>query len=343
MSYESLREANLWARAQALPLFAIGGGSNVVASDAGFDGVIVKMAGLRGIEFHTRANGETWVTAAAGEPWDAFVDTCVGRDLGGIECLAGIPGLVGATPIQNVGAYGQEVSETIRQVRVLDRASDAIEVLDAASCGFGYRESRFRRAPDQYVVLSVTFALRTAGVATIRYPELAAAIATASATTTNATTTNATSAVPSLSEVSATVRTLRRGKSMVLDPADENRRSVGSFFTNPIVSVADAEAVCTRALAAGLVDSIDRVPRFPTETGAVKLSAGWLIERAGFQKGLRRGAVGLSSRHALALVHHGGGTTAELLSLAHEIRDGVARTFGVTLSPEPILLGVDWG
>lgn len=313
-------QAVLWAAEQGLSLVVLGGGSNVVVSDAGFDGLVVRMA-MRGTTFH--ADGTVY--AAAGEPWDDFVEATVARGWAGLECLSGIPGSVGATPIQNVGAYGQEVAETIREVRVLERATRAIVTLSAADCAFGYRDSVFRRTPEAYVVLGVTFALRPGGAPSVRYRELAEALAADHR--------------PSLATVSATVRALRRKKSMVIDPADPNRRSVGSFFTNPVLDSAAFAALGERAVAAGVVADVAEIPRFATPDAKVKVPAAWLIERAGFTKGLRRGAVGISSAHALALVHHGGGTTAALRALADEICAGVQARFGVTLSAEPISLG----
>jgi UDP-N-acetylmuramate dehydrogenase len=279
----------------------------------------------RGLTF-SAAGDVVLLEAAAGEPWDDVVAQAVDRGLGGLECLSGIPGLAGATPIQNVGAYGQEVAETVSAVRVLDRTSGAVSTLPATACAFSYRDSAFKRTPDRYVVLGVTFALQPAGPPSLKYAELRRALASVSR--------------PSLAEVRAAVLALRRGKSMVLDPADPNCRSVGSFFTNPIVAPSQAARLIERALAGGVVATAEEVPRWPAPGGAVKLAAGWLIERAGLARGLRRGPVGLSSRHALALVHHGGGTTADLLALAREIQDTVEGRFGVRLAPEPTLLGV---
>jgi len=316
----TLIRAVLWAAEQGLPLVVLGGGSNVVVSDAGFDGLVVRMA-IRGTAF--RDDGTVY--AAAGEAWDPFVEATVARGWAGIECLAGIPGSVGATPIQNVGAYGQEVAETIRDVRVLDRAARAIVTLSAAQCTFGYRDSVFRRNPEAYVVLGVAFALRPGGPPSVRYRELSDALAA--------------DPPPSLATVSATVRALRRKKSMVIDPSDPNRRSVGSFFTNPVLDAAAFAALAARATAAGVVTTPSDVPCHAAPDGKVKVPAAWLIERAGFTKGLRRGPVGISSAHALSLVHHGGGTTAALRALAEEIRAAVDARFGVTLTEEPITLG----
>jgi UDP-N-acetylmuramate dehydrogenase len=315
-----------WAAARGEPALVLGGGSNVVVADEGFEGLVIRISS-RGRAF-APAGGEVRVTAAAGEPWDELVADTAARGLAGLECLSGIPGLAGATPIQNVGAYGQEVADTIRAVRAFDRASGAIVELPAAACAFGYRDSAFRRAPDRHVVLAVTFGLRPGGAPTLRYRELADALAGTPA--------------PTLADARRTVLALRRRKSMVIDAADPNRRSAGSFFTNPIVAAADAERLAARAAADGLVAAAADVPRWPAGPGLVKLSAGWLIERAGIAKGFRRGAVGVSTAHALALVHHGGGTTRELVALARHVRDAVAARFGVTLVPEPVFVGAAW-
>ena len=281
-----LVEALGWARAHDQPVLVLGGGSNLVVADGGVQRV--------------------WV--AAGEPWDQVVAAAVARDLAGIECLSGIPGLAGATPIQNVGAYGQEVSDAIRSVQVLDRQTLTASELPPDRCGFGYRDSVFKQQPHRWVVLGVTFELRPGGAPAIRYRELEQALAAGARST------------PTLAEVRDTVLRLRRAKSMVIDPADPNRRSVGSFFINPIVPAAQAAERVEGWRAQGLVAAGEAVPQFAAPASAsasgapagdrVKLSAAWLIERAGFSKGFRRGAVGISTRHALALVHHGGGTTA---------------------------------
>ena len=319
-------DALRWADARGLPALILGGGSNVVIADRGWDGLVVRIA-TRGRRFEESADAVA-VTAAAGEPWDDLVAETIARNLAGLECLSGIPGLVGATPIQNVGAYGQEVADTIRSVKVLERASGRVLDLAPDACGFAYRDSAFKRAPDRHVVLAVTFALRPGGPPTLRYRELADALAGA--------------AQPTLAETRATVLALRRKKSMLIVDGDPNRRSVGSFFTNPIVSAAQADDVAARAVATGAVAAAGDMPRWPAPGGAVKLSAGWLIEHAGIRKGHRRGAVGISTAHALALVHHGGGSTAALLELAREVGDAVHAQFAMTLLPEPTMIGVDW-
>ncbi len=314
---DTIAEALRWAEARKLPAAILGGGSNLVVGDAGFDGLVVRIA-TRGKRFDP-VTGE--VTAAAGEPWDDLVAEAVGCGLGGIECLSGIPGLVGATPIQNVGAYGQEVADTIRAVRVLERGTWRTRELGPADCGFGYRDSAFKRDPGRFVVLAVTFALRPGAAPALRYRELAERLASRPA--------------PTLGEARAAVLALRAGKSMLVTAGDPNRRSVGSFFTNPLVSAEQADHVAARAG----TDDGGRMPRWPAGDRRIKLSAGWLIERAGVAKGLRRGPVGVSSAHALALVHHGGGTATALIALAREVAAAVEARFGVTLVPEPTFLG----
>lgn len=305
----SVAEGVRWAEARGVGVRILGGGSNLIVPDAGFDGLVIEMA-LRGVEVR-----DGIVTAAAGESWDGLVRRTVAMDLAGIECLAGIPGRVGAAPIQNVGAYGQEVKETIRAVRVLDLASRQEETLAPDACAFAYRDSRFKQNPGRYAVLGVTFGLVPGGRPALRYAELVDAMDG--------------DTEPTLERVRETVVALRRAKSMVIDPADPNRRSAGSFFTNPLVEPALAERIAQ--------SSPTGVPRWPTADGRVKLAAGWLIEHAGMTKGTRRGNVGLSSQHALALVHHGGGTTRELLALAEEVVRAVRERFGVTLVREPVL------
>ena len=317
----TILEALRWAEGRRLPAAILGGGSNLVVGDGGFDGLVVRIA-TRGRRFDP-VGGETLVTVAAGEPWDPLVAETVGRGMGGVECLSGIPGLVGATPIQNVGAYGQEVAETIRSVRVLERGTWRTRELPPAECRFGYRDSAFKHEPERFVVLGVTFALRPGAAPTLRYRELAEALANPH---------------PTLAEARAAVMALRGRKSMLVVPGDPNRRSAGSFFMNPILEPAEADQVAARA-----GDDETSMPRWPAPGGRVKLSAGWLIERAGIGRGLRRGAVGVSSAHALALVHHGGGTTAALLALAREVTSAVRARFGVELQPEPTLLGLGSG
>ncbi len=321
-SIEALRTALQWAENRHEVLI-LGGGSNLVVSDDGFAGLALKLE-LRGLTFES--NGV--VQVAAGECWDDLVRACTQRGLAGIECLSGIPGSVGATPIQNVGAYGQEVAEVIESVDVLDTRTGASRTIEAGDCRFAYRDSRFKHEPGRFIVLSVRFRLRPGGPPKLAYRELVRAVGDEPA---------------SLSRVRDVVLELRRSKSMVIDPDDPNRRSVGSFFTNPIVSERSAQTVVDRALAAGIVTRPDEVPRYDGGHGRTKLAAAWLIERAGVRKGWRHREVGVSSRHTLALVHHGGGTTVQLLELARMVRDRVHETFEVELRAEPHLVGVQLG
>jgi UDP-N-acetylmuramate dehydrogenase len=313
----SLVDALGWAANENARVAVLGGGSNLIVPDAGYDGLVIQI-GITDLEI--RDDGR--IRAGAGVPWETVVDAAVSRGWAGVECLTGIPGSTGATPIQNVGAYGQEVAEVIEFVHVVRRDTLAQEALTSAECGFSYRNSLFKREPDRFVVTAVDFGCRPNAPASARYSELDQLVTSGA----------------SLEEVRRAVLGLRRRKSMVIEADDPNRRSAGSFFLNPIVSRAEAERVAEQAAAEGLVGSPSEVPRYPVDEGRTKLAAGWLIENAGIAKGARRGAVGVSSRHALALVHHGGGTTAELLALAEDIRRRVEDRFGITLEREPRLL-----
>jgi len=311
----SVLAAFRWAKERGIHVRVLGGGSNVVVADGGFDGLVVRML-TRGRSF-TAGDGELMLDAAAGEPWDELVAESVARGAQGLECLSGIPGLTGATPIQNVGAYGQDVAETIARVRVLDRETLTTRELDAAACRFAYRDSFFKsEAPERYVVLGVTFRLRLHAAPSIRYAELSQKLASDGGE-------------PTLARVREVVLALRRGKSMVLDASDENGRSCGSFFMNPVVTSESAARV------EGLAGDA-RMPRYPQPDGSVKLAAGWLIEHAGFAKGTRRGAVGLSTKHALAIVAHSGACAADVVAFAREIQHAVRAKFGVELTPEPV-------
>jgi UDP-N-acetylmuramate dehydrogenase len=311
-----LAPALAWARERNLPVFILGGGSNLVVADEGFPGLVLHMR-TRGRQWRVE-NGGFLVDAAAGETWDDVVAEAVARDAAGVECLSGIPGSAGAAPVQNIGAYGQEVAQVVRSVRVLDRQSLEERVLDAAACDFGYRDSIFKREPERCVILSLTLGLAKCGAPSLRYPELAAAVG----------------GKPTLAGVRKAVLALRRKKGMVIETADPDSRSAGSFFTNPVVSAAVADDVAARAGG--------ELPRFALPDGRVKLAAGWLIERAGIAKGFRMGPVGVSGKHALALVHHGGGSTRQLVLLAQHVRKTVFDRFGVTLVPEPVFLGLAW-
>jgi UDP-N-acetylmuramate dehydrogenase len=301
-----------WAREQKVPLFILGGGSNLLVSDAGFSGLVLRVR-LLGLE----SDGGEY-RAAAGESWDDFVSHAVADDCAGIECLAGIPGTVGGTPVQNVGAYGQEVSETIASVRVLDLETLEFQEIPAAACGFAYRQSIFNTsARGRFLVTRVDYRLRPGGAANLRYADLQRAFPIGSD--------------PSLTEVAAKVREIRHGKGMLLVEGEPDCRSAGSFFKNPVISAVQFAELTERLRA--------QPPHFPAGDGLVKLPAAWLIEQAGFAKGFELGRAGISSRHTLALVNRGGATAANLLALRDLIAAGVAAKFGIGLQMEPVLLG----
>jgi UDP-N-acetylmuramate dehydrogenase len=300
------------------PVLVLAGGSNLVVADEGFAGTVVEVATTGVAADHEGDDptcGGVLVTVAAGEAWEPFVAQAVERGWVGVEALSGIPGSVGATPIQNVGAYGQEIAQTLASVRVWDRTLRGMRTFAAADCGFGYRTSRFKADPGRHVVLSVTFQFRQGELgAPIGYAELAGRLGVELA-----------SRAP-MADVRRAVLDLRRSKGMVLDAADHDTWSAGSFFTNPVVA---AEALP------------DGAPAWPQPDGRVKTSAAWLIERAGFGKGYGAGAARVSTKHTLALTNRGGATTTELLALARELRDGVAERFGIQLVNEPVLIGCE--
>ena len=300
------------------------GGSNLVVADHGYDGTVIHVR-TRGVKSDD-AGAKAILTVQAGENWDALVARAVDEGLAGVECLSGIPGSVGATPIQNVGAYGQDVAETITGVRVYDRVRDEVLELAPAGCGFGYRTSRFKRDPSHFAVLSVQFALdRQETSRPLRYVELANALGVS------------VGASAPLRDVREAVLALRRSKGMVLDPSDLDTVSAGSFFTNPILDAAAYAELESRTGADA------RPPRFPEPDGAIKTSAAWLIDNAGFHKGYGNpDGIAISSKHPLALTNRGNGTTAELVALAREIAEGVNNKFGVSLAPEPVFVGHQW-
>ncbi|GAA1735531.1 UDP-N-acetylmuramate dehydrogenase [Aeromicrobium alkaliterrae] len=297
------------------PVLLVAGGSNLVVADEGFDGRVV-LVRTRGVEIDQDACSGATVTVAAGESWDAFVASAVEHEWIGVEALAGIPGSVGATPIQNVGAYGQDVAQTIVRVRTWDRLEGAVRTLTADQCGFGYRTSRFKAEPGRHLVLDVTFQLRLGSLgAPVAYAELARALGVEVGERAPA------------AQVREAVLGLRRGKGMVLDPADHDTWSAGSFFTNPVLSAEQAGRLPVDA------------PRFEQADGTIKSSAAWLISHAGFERGHGDAHASLSTKHALALTNRGSATTQGLLALAREVRDGVASVYGIELEPEPNLVG----
>lgn len=299
------------ADAQGTPVLVLGGGSNLIVADTGFDGLVVRVA-TRGTRFD-RDRGHVVMYVAAGEIWDDVVTGSLSRGLAGLECLSGIPGLAGATPIQNVGAYGCEISSLVSAVRAFDREQHRTVVLTAADCRFGYRTSALRGGT-RYVVLGIYLTLDAGATSQpVRYQQLADALGIELGER-------------ALSvDVRAAVLALRASKGMLIDPADPDSVSVGSFFTNPILRDDEVPA---------------GAPKWPSADGLVKTSAAWLIEQTGFHRGFGDGRVGLSAKHTLALVNRGGATTTELIAFAARVRAGVADRFGVVLDVEPVLVGV---
>lgn len=325
-SVEELRAAMQWAGDHSADIFILGGGSNLLVADRGFDGLVVQIA-IEGIVAQAAADGQVLVTAGAGEEWDRFVEHCVSRNLAGVECLSGIPGLVGATPIQNVGAYGQDVSETIVAVEVLDRRDQSVRTLSGEDCRFGYRDSFFKTVePGRYVVLGVTYALKEGGAPSIRYPELQRFVDELG------------TGKPSLLDVRNAVLAIRKRKGMVLDADDPDTRSAGSFFMNPLLSAEELERFTARV---ATVCPGQEPPRFPAADGKVKTSAAWLIERAGFSRGYRLGRAGISSKHTLAVINTGGASATEVVTLVRRIQQTVRDCFGVELHPEPNFVGFE--
>jgi UDP-N-acetylmuramate dehydrogenase len=307
-----------FAGERKVPLFILGGGSNLLVSDAGFPGLVLRIA-LRGI---TPENGRSIISAAAGEDWDGLVAYAVAAGLAGVECLSGIPGTVGGTPVQNIGAYGQEVSQTIVTVRAFDRKTRQFVDLSASDCGFSYRRSIFNsRQRERYVVSRVDYALQRNAPANFVYADVARYFAARNLT------------APTLGEVRDAVRSIRAQKGMLIVPGDADCRSAGSFFKNPVVPGSTLDS-----LALELKVEKQSIPAYPAQTGEVKLSAAWLIERAGFAKGYALGNAGISSRHTLALINRGGASATEVTALRDKVIAAVASRFGVRLEPEPVWL-----
>jgi UDP-N-acetylmuramate dehydrogenase len=315
-----VREAIEFARQRKLPLFVLGGGSNLLVSDAGFHGLVIRIA-IRGID-ESDAGTKRLFQAGAGEDWDAFVARAVEKNCGGIECLSGIPGTVGATPVQNVGAYGQEVSETIANVYALDLESGEVNEFSNEACGFAYRASVFNTvARGRYIILGVRFALQKNAAPKIEYRDVKSYF-------------EGRGEDPSLRGVREAVREIRRSKAMLIVEGDEDCRSAGSFFKNPVVSAAKFAEVQAVADQRGL-----KLPSFPAPNGEVKLPAAWLVEQSGLAKGTTRGRAGISRKHSLAIVNRGGASAAEVIALKNEIQNAVRGQFGIELQPEPVMLG----
>jgi UDP-N-acetylmuramate dehydrogenase len=310
-SEAEILQAVEFARSHSLPLFVLGGGSNLLVSDEGFPGLVLRIA-LRGVEH----DGDIF-RVAAGDDWDGFVSQTVAQNYAGIECLAGIPGTVGGTPVQNVGAYGQEVAETVVSVRVIDLATLEIKELLPEGCGFAYRRSIFNStARGRYIVTRVDYALKKDGSPCVTYSDLKKHFAGV--------------AEPSLGAVSDAVRNIRRQKGMLIADGDPDCRSAGSFFKNPVV---------TASVHARIAEFAGGVPSYPAGEGLTKIPAAWLVEEAGFHKGFVFGHAGISSRHTLALVNRGEAKASDILALRDRIVAAVELKFSLRLEPEPVFLG----
>src|SRR5262245_11610391 len=312
-----------WARTRSLPLFVLGGGSNIVVADDGFPGLVLQVS-INGVETYNE-NGYVLVTAGAGEDWDNLVALTIAKNWAGFECLSGIPGRVGATPIQNVGAYGQDISESLVSLDALDVSTGELVELSASDCEFGYRSSRFKtRDHRSFIITRVKYRLVVDGAPAVRYPELQRLIGDLQHVT--------------LQQVRETVLSIRRQKAMVIDPRDIDSRSVGSFFVNPTVTAEHFEEI-KESLASSVFDT--DLPAFPAPNGRVKLSAAWLIEKAGINRGYVYGNVGTSAKHALAIINRGGGTAREIIELKERIQRCVFDAFGIALTPEPMFVGFE--
>ena len=317
---DEVAEGVAFAQKQKLPLFVLGGGSNLLVSDRGWNGLVLQIAAAN-VE-RRESGGKVFFDIGAGADWDSFVAQAVAQNCAGIECLSGIPGSVGGTPVQNVGAYGQEVSQTIVSVLAFDLIENRARELRAAECGFAYRSSIFNSTQrGRYIILRVTYALVPGGPPALRYADLQKHFA-------------GQDHAPSLAEVRNAVRAIRASKGMLLTPGDPDSRSAGSFFKNPVLTAAEFERFVKRAS-----DRKLQVPSYPALAEQHKVSAAWLVESSGFRKGYTKGNVGISSKHALALVNRGGATAAEVVALKQEIQSGVEQAWGVRLEGEPVLVG----
>jgi len=316
-----LRQSLDWSQSTHRPMWVLSGGSNLVVADSGLEGLVLHMD-LRGMRFEREGSERVLATVAAGEDWDTFVSEAVRRGYSGLECLSGIPGRVGATPIQNVGAYGQDVSQSIRSVDVIDRGTGALLSISAADCQFGYRSSRFkRRDADRFIIVSVCFSLLVGAPEVPKHRELLGSVDTDDEP-------------PTVQRLRDIVLSLRRGKSMLVDASDPSSRSCGSFFVNPVVPASIGQAILARF-------ANERVPIYPQPPAHAKIAAAWLIEKSGFRKGQSERAVGLSEKHSLAIVAREGATSGDVVRFARKIQSRVYDNFGIELSPEPIFWGFD--
>ena len=316
---EDIRDAIEWAQAHHVPLFVLGGGSNLLISDRGFAGLVIHFVGGGIVD-----EGDGLFIAGAGESWDELVAVAVRKNYAGIECLSGIPGSVGGTPVQNVGAYGQEVSDTILDVEAINIRDGSRRVFTNADCEFSYRQSIFNtRERGRWIIVSVRFQLNEKGAPKIAYRDLKEFFADRGAE-------------PSLQQVRDAVREIRHRKAMLIVPGEDDARSAGSFFKNPVLSPQDYRNLVTTAEAMGKT-----VPSYPAEGHSYKVPAAWLVEHAGFAKGYERGPVGISRKHALAIVNRGGASAADVIALKNDIQQRIRDQFGIELQPEPVLVGFD--
>jgi UDP-N-acetylmuramate dehydrogenase len=326
---DELQDAVRFAKSRELPLFVLGGGSNLVIADSGWPGLVLKIA-IGGIttpkaNANDAAGNAVLFSVGAGVNWDDFVAQAIAQNCAGVECLSGIPGSVGGTPVQNVGAYGQEVSDTIESVRALDLKQDRIVVLPKPACGFRYRSSIFNSTErGRYIILRVNYRLKRGGTPSLKYADLQNHFAALLAG----------KKLPSLAETRDAVRETRRRKGMLIVPGDDDCRSAGSFFKNPVLSDEQFKALATRASAQGLV-----LPSYPALDAQHKVSAAWLVERSGFSKGYVAGAAGISHKHALALINRGDAKASDIAELKEKIQHGVQEAWGILLEPEPVFVG----
>ena len=315
-----VQEAVAFARSRDLPLFVLGGGSNLVISDSGWPGLVLKI-GIAGID-ERNENGKAIFDVGAGEEWDTFATRAVARNCAGVECLSGIPGSVGGTPVQNVGAYGQEVAESIESVLTLDLQDDQMRELCGEACGFSYRTSIFNTGESgRYIILRVTYGLTPGGQPRIEYADLKRHF-------------SGWQQIPTLADTREAVRRIRASKAMLITPGDADARSVGSFFKNPVLSSEQHEDLSRRAAARGL-----QIPSYPALDAQHKISAAWLVEHSGFSKGYDSGHVAISSKHALAIVNRGGATAADVVALKEHIQHWVQEIWSICLQPEPVFVG----
>ncbi len=332
---DEVREAVQFAKRRELALFVLGGGSNLVVADSGWPGLVLKIAigGIASPTTNDTTGNAVLFSVGAGVNWDDFVAQAVAQNCAGVECLSGIPGSVGGTPVQNVGAYGQEVADTIESVRALDLKQDRIVVLPKPACGFRYRASIFNSTErGRYIILRVNYRLQRGGAPSLKYADLQKYFA--GRVQENSSERPAEKKTPSLAETRAAVREIRRSKGMLIVPGDDDCRSAGSFFKNPVLSEAQFQELAARAASKGL-----EIPSYPALDAQKKVSAAWLVEHAGFSKGYAAGAAGISHKHALALINRGNAKASDIVELKDEIQRGVQEAWGILLEPEPVFVG----